>query len=214
VADDGTPAPIRAALAHLEFVAIHPFNDGNGRTARALSRLMLVRGVTPSTGSCRSTPGSISGGATTSRRSARASASRTSRDMTPPRSPAFFLRAIAGAADHVLARLRGLGQVQIRVRRDVADGRLAPMMLDGLVYAWINRSLRPADYRRVTGRSAYATSRDLATAEKLGYVVGEGASSARWYRLGPKLLETPAAGEPADPRESTPRPAALGAAQG
>lgn len=38
------PAPILAALAHLEFVAIHPFNDGNGRTARAISRFLLVRG--------------------------------------------------------------------------------------------------------------------------------------------------------------------------
>jgi Fic family protein len=214
VADDGTPAPIRAALAHLEFVAIHPFNDGNGRTARALSRLMLVRGGY-------ALDGLVSLDAWLDlRRSDYFAAIRASigqsyepgYDATP--FAAFFLRAIAGAADHVLARLRGLGQVQIRVRRDVADGRLAPMMLDGLVYAWINRSLRPADYRRVTGRSAYATSRDLATAEKLGYVVGEGASSARWYRLGPKLLETPAAGEPADPRESTPRPAALGAAQG
>jgi Fic family protein len=37
------PAPITAALAHLDFVAIHPFNDGNGRTARALARLILTR---------------------------------------------------------------------------------------------------------------------------------------------------------------------------
>jgi Fic family protein len=40
------PAPIAAALAHLEFVAIHPFNDGNGRTARALARLILTRNST------------------------------------------------------------------------------------------------------------------------------------------------------------------------
>ena len=41
---DALPAPIAAAVAHLEFVAIHPFNDGNGRTARALARLLLSRG--------------------------------------------------------------------------------------------------------------------------------------------------------------------------
>ena len=35
--------PVVAALAHLEFVAVHPFNDGNGRTARAIARLILVR---------------------------------------------------------------------------------------------------------------------------------------------------------------------------
>jgi len=32
---------IAAAIAHLEIAAIHPFNDGNGRTARALATLML-----------------------------------------------------------------------------------------------------------------------------------------------------------------------------
>ncbi len=30
-----------AAIAHLEIAAIHPFNDGNGRTARALATLVL-----------------------------------------------------------------------------------------------------------------------------------------------------------------------------
>lgn len=32
---------IVAAIAHLEIAAIHPFNDGNGRTARALATLIL-----------------------------------------------------------------------------------------------------------------------------------------------------------------------------
>ena len=34
---------LAAALAHLELVAVHPFNDGNGRTARALADLVLYR---------------------------------------------------------------------------------------------------------------------------------------------------------------------------
>jgi Fic family protein len=34
---------IRAALAHLYFVAVHPFEDGNGRLARALSDLALAQ---------------------------------------------------------------------------------------------------------------------------------------------------------------------------
>ncbi|OGH77663.1 MAG: hypothetical protein A3C10_00610 [Candidatus Magasanikbacteria bacterium RIFCSPHIGHO2_02_FULL_48_18] len=34
---------IVAAIAHLEIAAIHPFNDGNGRTARALATLLLYQ---------------------------------------------------------------------------------------------------------------------------------------------------------------------------
>lgn len=34
---------IVAAIAHLEIAAIYPFNDGNGRTARALATLMLYQ---------------------------------------------------------------------------------------------------------------------------------------------------------------------------
>ncbi len=34
---------MKAALAHLWFVTIHPFDDGNGRIARAISDLALAR---------------------------------------------------------------------------------------------------------------------------------------------------------------------------
>ncbi len=37
------PGPVRAALAAHRFVSIHPFGDGNGRTARALATLELWR---------------------------------------------------------------------------------------------------------------------------------------------------------------------------
>lgn len=34
---------VRSALLHLNLIAIHPFNDGNGRTARILAAMELVR---------------------------------------------------------------------------------------------------------------------------------------------------------------------------
>lgn len=37
------PALIRAALGHLWFVTLHPFDDGNGRIARAIGDLLLAR---------------------------------------------------------------------------------------------------------------------------------------------------------------------------
>lgn len=41
------PAPIRAAVLHAWLTHIHPFTDGNGRTARAISNLELVRAGYP-----------------------------------------------------------------------------------------------------------------------------------------------------------------------
>ncbi len=37
------PAPILAAIMHYALVTIHPFNDGNGRTSRALSTYVLMQ---------------------------------------------------------------------------------------------------------------------------------------------------------------------------
>ncbi|MDH4375972.1 MAG: Fic family protein [Ramlibacter sp.] len=39
----GEPPLIKAALAHLWFVTVHPFDDGNGRIARAIGDLFLAR---------------------------------------------------------------------------------------------------------------------------------------------------------------------------
>jgi len=41
--DDGTDLLLRACIAHLWFVTIHPFEDGNGRIARAIADMTLAR---------------------------------------------------------------------------------------------------------------------------------------------------------------------------
>lgn len=40
---DATPPLVRSALLHLNIIALHPFNDGNGRTARILAAMELIR---------------------------------------------------------------------------------------------------------------------------------------------------------------------------
>ena len=41
--EPGSPAIVRAAMAHLNLVMIHPFRDGNGRMARCMQTLVLAR---------------------------------------------------------------------------------------------------------------------------------------------------------------------------
>ncbi len=41
---DELPVPIRAGVAHYQFATIHPYYDGNGRTARLLTTLILHLG--------------------------------------------------------------------------------------------------------------------------------------------------------------------------
>lgn len=41
--NDKTDSILRAAIAHLWFVTVHPFDDGNGRMARTITEMMLAR---------------------------------------------------------------------------------------------------------------------------------------------------------------------------
>ena len=41
--DQSTDAVLKAAIAHFWFITIHPFDDGNGRIARAITDMLLAR---------------------------------------------------------------------------------------------------------------------------------------------------------------------------
>lgn len=43
-AKDELPVPLKAAIAHYQYATIHPYYDGNGRTARLLTTLILHLG--------------------------------------------------------------------------------------------------------------------------------------------------------------------------
>jgi fido (protein-threonine AMPylation protein) len=44
---EGAPADVLSAWLHFHFVSIHPFQDGNGRVARAIASMVLFRGGLP-----------------------------------------------------------------------------------------------------------------------------------------------------------------------
>lgn len=178
---------VAAALAHIELVAIHPFYDGNGRTARALSRLLLVRHGFALDGLV-----SLDAYLDLQRRdyfaAIRASLGTSYKrgyDATP--FVRYYLDAIRGAADHVLARVKGTMDLLRVLRGAVATNELSAQLTDPLVYAWINGSIRASDYRGITGRTGPSATRDLAQATRAGYLTVTGETRSRRYRAGPKL---------------------------
>ncbi len=193
---DRKPAPAAAGLAHLELVAIHPFFDGNGRVARSLARLFLVRFGFALEGLV-SLDAYLDHARARYFAAIRASLGRSygpGYDATP--FVRFFVESIALAADHALARVQGLGRVLVALRRDLVGGALPRRMLDGLAYAWINGSIRPSDYRRITGTSSQNATRDFAVAVRERYLVAHGATRRRRYAVGERLAAlgpTPAA---------------------
>lgn len=183
----GEHPAVAAALAHLELVAIHPFYDGNGRTARALSRLLLVHHGFALDGLV-----SLDAYLDMQRRdyfaAIRASLGTSYKrgyDATPFVS--YYLAALSGSAEHVLSRVKGVTELLRRVREAVARSELLPQLTDALVYAWINGSLRPSDYRKITGRTGPSATRDLDQAVRAGYLTASGATSSRRYLAGPNL---------------------------
>lgn len=184
---DGEHPVVVAALAHLELVAIHPFYDGNGRTARALSRLVLVHHGLALDGLV-----SLDAYLDLQRRdyfaAIRASlgtAYTPGYDATP--FVRYFLDALNGAAEYVLARVNGTTALLGVLRAAVARGEIAPRLTDSLVYAWINGSIRPADYIQISNLSGPSATRDLAQAVRAGYLIATGETKARRYGAGPKL---------------------------
>jgi len=100
--------PVVAGLAHLEFVAIHPFNDGNGRTARAIARMILVR-HRYALGGLVSLDAQLDLDRTAYFAAIRDSVGQAyapGYDATP--FARYFVTSLTRSADYVLARLRGL----------------------------------------------------------------------------------------------------------
>lgn len=194
---DHRPAPVAAALAHLELVGIHPFFDGNGRTARALARVFLVRH-----GYALGALVSVDAYLDHQRRGYFGAIRKALGKTYEPGYDAtefvnYFLAAIGAAADHVLDRIRGLGKVLVALRRDLVGGGLPRRMLDGLAYAWINGSIRPADYIRITGTTHQNATRDFRQVVESGYLTPQGATRRRRYLVAERLLKLGPAPPPA-----------------
>jgi Fic family protein len=173
---------IHAAVAHLRFVTIHPYGDGNGRIGRAIADLALARHDPAIADSV-----SLSRQIRTERKSyydALETAQRGSLDVTPWVS--WFTGCYGRAVDHTLA----VGREMIQARSFWTDHANATIndrqrvvlqrYLSGVFEGWINTS----KYATLAKTSPDTAQRDIAALVVQNILVPNGSRGPRTsYRL-------------------------------
>jgi Fic family protein len=186
-ATDETPTFVRAAMAHLNLVMIHPFRDGNGRMARCLQTLILSRDqiVAPEFSSVeeflgRNTPdyyrvlGEVGQGSWNPQNDARPWVK-------------FVLRAHHIQAQTVVGRLHEAGVVWGALEQIVRDlglpDRCVPALYDGA----LGLRLRRSGYIKLADVEDRTATRDLQQIVDAGLFIPHGERRGRTYSASEQL---------------------------
>ncbi|WP_419842955.1 Fic family protein [Candidatus Poriferisodalis sp.] len=179
---------VRAAMAHLNLVMIHPFRDGNGRMARCLQSLVLAReGVGDrifgsleeylgaNTQAYYDVLGVMGGGSWHPERDARPWIR-------------FVLTAHLRQGRIELRRLRETMQLWEELERTAEQLSLPERTLSALAVAAQGLRVRNATYRAMTENlTDEGASRDLRRLTDAGLLVPVGEKRGRFYRAAPQL---------------------------
>jgi hypothetical protein len=188
---DRTPPLIRSALLHLNLIAIHPFNDGNGRTARILAAMELVRDGIRS-------PELVSIEAYVRRnRDEYIDALRTTLGPSydPDNHPVtawldYYTRI---SLDRLQARNRILDALPTDIgvlHSALADAREPVEWAPALLAARVGR-LRTAMLAELTSRSMPAARAELGRMARAGWLEARGVTRGRWYAPTERLNALP-----------------------
>ena len=182
------PVLVRAAMAHLNLVMIHPFRDGNGRMARCLQTLVLGQeGVGDRvfgsleeylgahTQDYYDVLGSVGGGSWQPHRDARAWIR-------------FVLTAHLRQGRIELRRVREAERLWDELERISAEFSLPERSLNALAMAANGLRVRNATYRAASEElSDEAAGRDLRRLVDVELLVPQGEKRGRFYRAAPRL---------------------------
>jgi Fic family protein len=176
------PTVVRAAMAHLNLVLIHPFSDGNGRMARALHTLILAR-----SGVIEPTFSSIEEYFGRNRLEYHAVLAEARGGHWDPRRDArrwirFCLTAHYRQATTSLQRIERAGTVWDRIEQEVRRRRLPERTTLALLDATLGYRVRNATYRGAAGISDHLASRDLKALVGAGLLVPHGERRGRFYQ--------------------------------
>jgi len=182
----------RAAWVHIAFAAIHPFKDGNGRTARVLASLAMYRGGfrRPEFCSLEEWWGRHKEGYYAAFKCLGSAFSRDA-DVTP---------FIAIHAEAQRSQVRALAlreetnrQLWIALGRICASSSIPDRAAFALWDAYNARQITRPYYRAITDISDAAASLDFAALRASGLLRAEGRTRGRFYVAGPRLFSAIAA---------------------
>ena len=189
---------VKAGIAQIHSVAIHPFWDGNGRTARGLSTLILQR----SPFGFRKLL-SLESHLYDARDSYFAAIERTlgksfaiNYDATPWLE--FFILALSVEVRNLVARITNWHRAMEGIYKAAEANGLDRRHADGLAFARWTGQITRSDYMEISGVSPATASRDLAMLTRAGVLIKEGKTRSSVYR--PRDLNTPTA-ETAPPEQ-------------
>jgi Fic family protein len=181
--DGSVHAIVRAAMAHLNLVMIHPFSDGNGRMGRALQTLVLARG-----GIIDSTFSSIEEylGSKTNAEAYYAVLAEVGQGSWHPDRDArpwlrFCLTAHLRQALTVSRRAKETAKLWNELETEIARRKLDERTILALYDAAIGLRVRSARYRANAEVSNQVASRDLRTLVAHGLLVPKGEKRGRTY---------------------------------
>jgi Fic family protein len=190
--NDETPVMIRAAMAHLNLVMIHPYRDGNGRMSRCLQTLVLARDqiLEPQFSSIEEYLG----------RNTQAYykvLQQVGHESWRPEGDArlwirFCLEAHFIQASSVLRRVRESEEIWGKLEIACKEKRLPPRMISALFDATIGMKVRNSSYRTALKMSDEEISNQAATDDlramvQAGLLNRFGARRGTYYQAGDPL---------------------------
>lgn len=195
---DRASAIVRAAMAHLDLVMIHPFRDGNGRMARCLQSLVLVREgiLAPEFSSIEE----YLGRNTSEYYAVLAEVGGGSFDPGRDARPwiRFMLTAHLRQARTLLRRVHESERLAVDVDRLISEHGLPERVQHALFDAAIGMRVRNSSYRALAARNGepitFATaSRDLGSLVEVRLLTPHGERRGRHYTAGTALDDIRAA---------------------
>lgn len=187
--DLDAPGYVRAAMAHFNLVAIHPWRDGNGRMSRALQTLVLGRGqiLTPEFSSIEEWLGTAENTVDYYRALRDVQGGRWRPHADTHSWARFCLRAHHMQAQRVRQRLAEAGEIWMLLEERVDADGLNTRCVSALYQVFVARRLRRSTYQSDEGLSQGQAARDLRDLAGKGWLRPYGETKGRFYAPGPRM---------------------------